>query len=356
MNNSIKTILVVDDNYDILRMAEKFLSKDYKVVAVTSGEKALKYLEKRNADMILLDIEMPDMDGYTVMKHIKDNESTRGIPVIFLTANNEPATEMKCLELGAVDFIAKPFVSGVAKLRIARNLELEDYRKNLEAIVNRQTMEITAIQQEVIFSMASLIESRDGGTGEHVKRTCNYVKMIAKELIKNGLYTDILNDEYIDYLCKAAPMHDIGKITVSDNILQKPGKLTVEEFEQMKIHVEQGEKIIRSTLSKIENEQCIEIACQVASFHHEKWDGQGYPSGLKGEEIPLCARIMAIADVFDALVSKRCYKDAIPVEDAFRIIENSSESHFDPTIVKVFLNLKDEIKKNIKNNDEHSKF
>lgn len=221
------------------------------------------------------------------------------------------------------------------------NLEQEIEQKNLSIIQHKENM--LSLQDNIIIGMANLIESRDGDTGEHIKRTSFYVNLLACALRKEGLYTDILTDNYIELLTKAAPMHDIGKIIVPDHILQKPGRLTVEEFEEIKQHAAGGGRIVREVLGFIEETDYIELASDMAAYHHEKWDGSGYTEGLSQEEIPLSARIMAIADVFDALVSKRCYKSAMPFEEAFAEIERSSGSHFDPQLVDVFLSLREEI-------------
>lgn len=350
-------ILIVDDNKANIKIAQKILENEYRVAAAISGEKALKFLEHALPDLILLDINMPNMTGFEVMEKINLNSKWKTIPVMFLTANIEPQIEAKCFQLGAVDFIGKPFVPEVIRNRINRTLELKSYRKKLEISVEKQSQqifqqakelaekqrELVDIQQEVIISMANLIEGRDDNTGGHIKRTSQYVELVAKALKEEDIFTEILKGEYIENLCKAAPLHDIGKICISDAILKKPGKLTREEFDIMKQHAKKGGQVIRSTMSKIEKKEFIDIAFDIATYHHEKWDGQGYPEGLKGEAIPLSARIMAIADVFDALISKRCYKEAMSIEKAFRIIEESNGTHFDPRIVKVFINLRKEI-------------
>lgn len=227
---------------------------------------------------------------------------------------------------------------------------LEKYRDDLleemdrkNSILNAHMRRLLAIQDSTIWGMANLIENRDGDTGMHVKRTSNYVKMISDRLMEKELYREVLDAHYAELTVKAAPLHDVGKIVVSDVILNKPGKLTPEEFEKMKTHTTEGSRIVGEVLGDVEEPEYMEIARQVAMSHHEKWDGSGYPQGLKQEEIPLCARIMAIADVFDALISKRCYKSAFPVEEAFAIIEQSGGSHFDPVIAATFLELKPEI-------------
>lgn len=227
---------------------------------------------------------------------------------------------------------------------------LEQYKENLEQEIEQKNLSITqhnekmlALQDNIIIGMANLIESRDGDTGEHIKRTSFYVNLLARAIRDKGLYTDILTDNYIELLTKAAPMHDIGKILVPDHILQKPGRLTPEEYEIIKEHSAAGGKIVREVLGFIEEKDYIEIASDMAAHHHEKWNGSGYTKGLAQEDIPLSARIMAIADVFDALVSKRCYKSPMPIEEAFAEMEKSSGTHFDPQLVKIFLGLKEEI-------------
>ena len=338
-----KTILVVDDDRTNLIMAERLLSNEYKIISVTSGEQALKFLTKRKPDLILLDINMPEMDGFEVMRNIKGNIDWEKIPVIFLTADRDADTEVECLEMGAVDFVGKPFEPEIMRNRIRRTLEIEEYRKDLEGVVRRQTAKIEKIQREIIISLANLIESRDGSTGQHVKRTSQYVEMIVDELSRRDLYDEMIDESFIYNLIKAAPMHDIGKIKIPDEVLQKPGKLTDEEFEIMKQHSPEGGKIIHMIMENIEEKDYIDVAYNVATFHHEKWNGKGYPNGLAGEQIPLEARIMAVADVFDALVSKRCYKDAMPLDKAFDIIEESKGEHFDPQIAQVFLDLRPQI-------------
>lgn len=227
---------------------------------------------------------------------------------------------------------------------------LEQYKNDLErdveqksAALRRHSEKMLRIQNNTIIGLANLIESRDGETGEHVKRTSKYVNMLAKAAQKAGYCADILTDEYIDLLERAAPLHDIGKISISDNILNKPGKLTEEEYSIMKTHAQNGGKMIRDVIGGIENKEYVNITSDIALYHHEKWNGTGYSEGLSGEDIPLCARIMAIADVFDALISERCYKKAFTLDEAFTIIEESAGSHFDPTLAGLFLGLRGEI-------------
>ena len=339
-----KIILVVDDDKANLLIAQKLLGEEYRVAAVNSGALALRYLEKNNPDLILLDIQMPEMDGFEVMQCIQDNEEWKKVPVIFLTADRSEKTEEKCFIMGAVDYIGKPFVPAIMLQRIRKTLELEDYRKNLEKMVEQQLQQITRLQQDIIMTMANLIESRDGTTGEHIRRTSVYTRFLIEQLQKRGLYQEELTPGFVDYLCKAAPLHDIGKITVSDVILQKAGPLTEDEYNSIKLHAEAGRHLIRQNMGGIVNNEFIEVASDVAAYHHEMWNGQGYPEKLAGEQIPLAARILAIADVFDALIAKRPYKESMSSDEVLTIMEQKRGTHFEPMLLDVFLDAKDELK------------
>lgn len=340
-------ILVVDDDKTNLIRAQKLLAPQYRIAACNSGTAALKYLEEHCPDLILLDINMPDMDGFEVMEKLRGSERTENIPVIFLTADNLAETEVKCFQMGAMDFVAKPFVPDILLSRVAKTIELDKYRHNLEQMVQEQAEKITEdtrrlnmIQDSVIVGMANLIESRDGSTGKHVKNTQTYVRMIAEELRKRKLFPDELTEEYIEDLCKAAPLHDVGKIKVPDAILQKPGKLTPEEFDEMKLHTTYSRKIIKTIIGDIEDEHYVRIVEDIAMYHHERWDGTGYPAGLTGNGIPLSARIMAVADVFDALYEERCYKPPVrPIERIMQIMTEGRGTQFDPVIMDVFLEM-----------------
>ncbi|MBQ8591664.1 MAG: response regulator [Lachnospiraceae bacterium] len=339
-----KVILVVDDDKANLVVVQKLLAEEYQVAAVNSGKMVFKYLEKHTPDLILLDIQMPEMDGFEVMQGIQQMENLRRIPVIFLTADRSEETEEKCFEVGAVDYIGKPFVPVIMRQRIKRTLELEDYRKNLERMVEQQLRRITQLQHDIIITMANLIESRDGTTGEHVKRTSAYVDLLVQKLIEDGQYLDVLTPQYVDYIKKAAPMHDIGKITVPDRILQKPGRLTPEEYELMQLHTTEGGRLIRENMSRIVDAQFVRVASDMASYHHEKWAGGGYPSNLQGEDIPLSARILAVADVFDALVSKRQYKEGMSLEQAFEIMGKDRGISFEPLLLDTFMQMEEELR------------
>lgn len=343
-----KTILVVDDDRLNLMMAQKLLAEDYHVAAVNSGELALHFLEKRQPDLILLDIQMPLMDGFEVMRRLQEHEQWRKISVIFLTADRSEETEETCFKMGAVDYIGKPFVPAIMMQRIHRTLELDGYRRSLEDMVAQQLQRITQLQQDIIFSMANLIESRDGTTGEHVKRTSGYVNLLVEKMQEKGLYKEILTREYVDYLRKAAPLHDIGKIAIPDAVLQKPGKLTREEYEMIQIHAKEGGRLIRENMSRIAEHEFVDIACDMAACHHEKWAGGGYPEGIKGEEIPLSARILAIADVFDALVSERQYKKGMSLEQAFAIMKEERGKSFEPELLDLFLDAEEDLRHMLK--------
>lgn len=330
-------ILVVDDDSMNLRMAEFILNKNhYMVSKASSGQEALDMLQQDTMDLILLDIEMPEMDGFELMKILQDSVEWRKIPVIFLTADRSADTEEKCFQVGAVDYIGKPFIPSIMAQRIKRTLELEAYRKSLEKMVEAQLQRITQLQQDIIITMANLIESRDGTTGEHVKRTSVYVSHFLDVLVKKGIYKEELTSEYVDYIKKAAPMHDIGKITVSDLILQKAGRFTDEEYTIMKNHAKAGQILIQENMSSIVDKKFVEIASDIAAYHHEKWNGSGYPEGLKEYEIPLCARIVAVADIYDALVAKRQYKEGMSSEEALAIMKKDRGITFEPVLFDIF--------------------
>lgn len=340
-------ILVVDDDKTNLILAQKILSPEYRIAACNSGMAALKYLEKNRPHLILLDISMPEMDGFEVLEKLRRDQRTEAIPVIFLTADGQSDTEVKCFQMGALDFVKKPFVPDILLSRVSKTIELDQYRHNLEDMVSEQaeklmesTQRINRIQETVIVGMANLIESRDGSTGKHVKNTQMYVRMIAEELQRRRLFAEQLTNSYIEDVCKAAPLHDVGKIKVPDAVLQKPGKLTPEEYEVMKLHTTYSRKIIQTIISDVEDEHYVKIVEDIAMYHHERWDGTGYPTGLAGDRIPLAARIMAVADVFDALYEERCYKPPIrPIERIMQIMLEGRGTQFDPDIIDVFVEM-----------------
>lgn len=340
----MKTILTVDDDRVNLIVAKRLLAKEYNVITANSGEKALECLaDTPDVDLILLDLQMPEMDGFEVMSRLRANERTAKIPVIFLTADHREETEIKCFEIGAVDFITKPFVPVIMQQRIRRTIELEDYRQNLEQRLVEQLQRVTKLQDNIIITLANIIESRDGTTGEHVKRTSVYTRYLVQKMLEKKIYCDEINAEMADLICKAAPMHDIGKITVEDSILRKAGKLTPEEYEKMKNHSLAGSEIIGANLQSVVESDFIDIAYQLARHHHEWWNGKGYPDGLNGRDIPLCARILAIADVYDALTAKRPYKERMTTEQALEIMEGNA-GQFEPELLALFTQNPDELR------------
>ncbi len=346
------TILVVDDTPDNLMLISTLLKRIYKVKVANSGEKALRIAQLEcRPDLILLDIMMPEMDGYEVCRRLKANAKTKDIPVIFLTAKSDANNEAKGFQLGAVDYITKPISLQVVLARVKTHLDMEkmqiflrDQNSFLELEVAKRTAEITAIQDVTIHVRASLAETRDSDTGNHIRRTQHYVKLLAEHLRFHPRFSHFLdNDKIIEILFKSAPLHDIGKVGIPDKILLKPGKFEPEEFEIMKLHTILG----RDSILQAERELGIDVpflkyAKEIAYHHQEKWDGSGYPQGLSGNDIPISARLMAVADVYDALISRRVYKAGMLHDKAAQIIKDGKGSHFDPDMVDAFLELQDE--------------
>ncbi|MDZ7819300.1 MAG: two-component system response regulator [Aliarcobacter sp.] len=346
-----QTILVVDDTSDNLFLVSNLLKDLYIVKVANSGEKALKYLYESTApDLILLDIMMPVLSGYDVIKKIKSDYDLNDIPVIFLTAKNSIEDEKIGFELGAADYITKPISPAILKARVKTQLEnkiaadfLKDQNEFLENEIEKRTKEVVAIQNVTIFAMASLGETRDNETGNHIIRTRSYVKILAKKLQNHPKFKEFLSDEIIDTIYKSAPLHDIGKIGIPDYILLKKGKLTVEEFEIMKTHTTLGKEAIENAEKQLGYEvDFLKIAKEIAFSHQEKYDGSGYPLGLKTDSIPISARLMSVADVYDALISKRVYKDGMNHEEAVKIMIEGRGTHFDPDILDAFLQLQNE--------------
>lgn len=341
--NAKKRVLIVDDVVTNVMVLIETLKSDYAVIAANSGEKALKLaFSAEPPDIILLDIMMPVMSGYEVCRRLKAVEVTKDIPIIFITAMTEIQDEEKGLELGAVDYISKPFNPELVKKRVHNQLELKAHRDNLEELLRIRTKEVNLIQEVTIESLATLAEYRDPETGGHIKRTRNYVRVLADNLVKKGIYTEFLNYETTHLLYLSAPLHDIGKVGIPDNILLKPGKLTVEEYEIMKNHAIYGYKAIEVAVKRLGKDSFLKVAAEIAYSHHEKWDGSGYPRGLKGQDIPISGRLMAISDVYDALISKRVYKPPYSHKVARQIIEEGRGSHFDPALVDLFLEVDEE--------------
>lgn len=343
-------VLVVDDTPDNLSLMSGLLKDHYKVKIANSGERALKVAASDSPpDIILLDIMMPEMDGYEVLRRLRADSKTSDIPVIFLTAKAETEDERYGLELGAVDYITKPVSPPIVLARLKTHLALKQARdflkdKNeyLEAEVQRRTEEIVAIQDVTILALGSLAETRDNETGNHIRRTQMYISALAKHLKEHPRFGWLLTDENIRSIYKTAPLHDIGKVGIPDNILLKPGKLTDEEFEIMKTHALLGRRAIEDAETRLGLEvDFLKFAKEISHYHHEKWDGSGYPEGLSADDIPVSARLMAVADVYDALISKRVYKPGMPHEKARAIIVEGKNRHFDPDVVDAFLAVED---------------
>jgi putative two-component system response regulator len=345
MNNERRTIFLVDDNITNLTAGKNALAEHYNVLTLNSGERLLKVLEKNIPDLILLDIEMPDMSGYDVIKIIKSKPEIEKIPVVFLTSKNDSESELEGLSLGAVDYIFKPFSTPLLLKRISLHLKLADFNNNLQEMVEAKTKSVLELQNALLKAMAELVEYRDKITGGHIERTTSYLGILLRAMIKQGLHKEKTSAWNLDLLLQSAQLHDVGKIAVRDGILQKPGKLTSEEFEDIKKHTVFGKEVIENIKKNTTEQSFMEYAGIFAETHHEKWDGSGYPKGLKGEEIPLEGRLMAIADVYDALVSERPYKKAFTHEEAVKIIMNDSGKHFDPDLVGLFVSVADEFNK-----------
>jgi putative two-component system response regulator len=344
-------VLIVDDEPTNLSVLSQLLRPEYQVRAVNSGEGALRAaVAEPQPDLILLDVMMPGMDGYAVLGQLLAEETTSHIPVVFLTALAGSSDEEHGLQLGAADYISKPINPTVVLARVRTQLEAKktrDWMKNqntaLEAEVARRMAENNLTQTVTIRALAHLAEIRDPETGNHIHRTQSYVGALSRELKNHPRFIDFLSEYNIDLLIKSAPLHDIGKVGIPDNVLLKPGKLTPEEWVIMKTHSKLGSDAIEHAEEDAEQPLAfLALAKEIAHWHHERWDGTGYPDGLVGDEIPVSARLMALADVFDALISPRVYKKPMSRETALAIIVEERGRHFDPDIVDAFLGIFDE--------------
>lgn len=319
------TILVVDDTPENIDVLTGVLRNDYNLKVALNGKKAIQIMESTpQPEMVLLDIMMPEMDGYEVCKHLKSNPATSHIPIIFVTAKITTEDEIKGLSLGAVDYITKPISPPIVQARVRTHLALHNQNRELYRKVAKRTQALNETRLAIIQKLGKAAEFKDNETGLHVIRMSHYSRVIAEELN--------ISEEWTELVFNAAPMHDIGKIGIADHILLKPGKLDTEEWQEMQRHCEYGAEILGNDGSDI-----LSMAQRIALTHHEKWNGNGYPDGISGEDIPIESRIVAIADVFDALTSERPYKKSWPVEDAVNLIKEESGSHFDPKLVEIFL-------------------
>ncbi len=339
-------IMVVDDNVTNLSIARKALANDYTVVLIKDGAMALAEIANINPDLILLDVEMPGLSGFEVIEKLKNGlpEPYCNIPVIFLTAKDDGDSEYHGLNLGAIDYVIKPFSPILLKKRVELHLKLHNYSTNLENIVHEKTASIKELQYAIVLTLSEMVEKRDNTTGGHIVRTSQYLKVFLNHLIAQAAYPEQLNGIDVELYANASQMHDVGKISISDQLLLKEGKLTDAEFELMKKHTSFGSDIIKSAIHNVQDVAFLEIAEVFASSHHEKWNGAGYPLGLQGEEIPLGGRMMAIVDAYDAIISERPYKQAKTHEQAVEIIQKDSGSHFDPYLVDYFLAVADQFK------------
>ncbi|MDR0937534.1 MAG: response regulator [Oscillospiraceae bacterium] len=345
------TILFVDDSALTLKFGKSVLEKKYDVITVQSAKDMFGALENVMPQLILLDIIMPDMDGFETIKLLKKTSKTRDIPIIFLTGRSNSDDELKGLLLGAVDYISKPFRAELLHKRVDVHITLGSQRRQLQQQseyfqnfnevlkknVEEKTRSLVNLQSAILQTMADLVERRDGDTGGHIVRTQLYLKVLITALMERDGYRDYIKDNWdVDLLIQSSQLHDIGKIAISDKILKKPGELNEEEFTEMKTHTTHGKEIIEHMMSLAEEKDFLRYAKVLAEMHHEKWDGTGYPNGLSGKDIPLPGRLMAIADVFDALVSERPYKKPFTHDEAVKIILEGKGNHFDPNLVDVF--------------------
>ena len=347
MTNEVQaTILIVDDSPGNLSVLSELLRTQYRVLAANSGASCLRVASGQpRPDLILLDVMMPEIDGYEVLSRLRQAAGTRDIPVIFLTAMSDAEDEEHGLQLGAADYIAKPIKAAVVLARVRTQLEakqardwLRDQNAVLEAEVTRRMVENDLTQRVSIRALAHLAETRDPETGNHILRTQGYVQRMAEGLCKHPRFAAFLNRHNIDLLTKSAPLHDIGKVGIPDNILQKPGPLSPEEWAIMKTHAKLGSDAIEQAEADVDKPlDFLILAKEIAHWHHEKWDGSGYPDGLAGDSIPISARLMALADVFDALITPRVYKPAMSCHEARGIITEGRGKHFDPDVVDAFL-------------------
>ena len=351
----METVFIIDDSDVNLLIAKHALEGQYRIFTAPSAMKMFSLFERIIPDIILLDIEMPEINGYVALKRLKSDPRTRNIPVIFLTGHADELSELDGFDLGAVDFISKPFSSPRLAKRVASQLliasqkkelfasreALKDYAENLAEKVYNKTKEINNLHSAVLTTVADLVEFRDKQTGGHISRTQMYLHYMVDELIREGIYTDISAEWDMDFFLQSAQLHDVGKIGITDLILNKPSKLSELEFDIMKTHVNIGINAIEKIMRDTNEHAFLHYALLFAGTHHEKWDGSGYPSGLKEFDIPLEGRLLAIVDVYDALVSERPYKKPMFHEEAKNIIIRDSGTHFDPTLVNIFTRVAD---------------
>jgi len=341
-------VLVVDDDEINRMILREYLSDEYEILEAENGVKALEILlhGEHNPQAVLLDIMMPEMDGFEVLKKMKRHHNTAQIPVLFITAANDSETESRGLTEGAVDYIQKPFIENVIRARVNNHIQLRRYRESLEQMLEQKTAQLVATHERTMESLANVIEYRNLESGLHIRRTVDLTRVMVEYMLQNPDYYVQLTKLKSKSLIKAAALHDIGKIGVPDEVLLKPGKLTPEEFEVIKTHTVIGSNIIDQIFTGDLTDETgyLARAREICLYHHERWDGKGYPEGLKGEEIPLSARILSVLDVYDALISPRVYKPAFSHEKSVEIIAEGRDTQFDPAVVDAFLEIADTIK------------
>lgn len=347
------TVAIIDDTPENLEILEEMLHRQgYNIMSFSSGSMALKALDINIPDLVLLDIMMPEMDGFEVCSRLKDRPKLKGVPVIFMSALSDIESKMNAFSSGGVDYVTKPFNEEEVKARVEVHLklrkaqtELKKYSRGLEELVEAKVKEITESQIATIMAISSLVEFRDANTGNHIDRTGNLCKILSEKLRESPKHLELIDEEFVENIYYAAALHDIGKVRIPDEILLKPGKLTAEEFEIMKSHTNIGS----DTLIKVERlypkNKFISMGVELTRSHHERWDGRGYPDGLKGEEIPMPARIMCLSDVYDALRSDRPYKSGFSHEKSFEIICEESGAQFDPDVVDAFIEVQEKFRK-----------
>lgn len=347
----LPNILVVDDiNANLVVLTEMIRNAGYSARPVTSARKAMSAIEALSPNLILLDVSMPEIDGFEFCRMLKENANTRDIPVIFISALNSMEDKIRGFKLGAVDYIAKPFEVEEVMLRINTHLkiytmkqELELYNKKLYKIINDQIRKVYDEQRAILYAMAKLAIAKDKTKSEHLERTGKNCRLMAMSMQLCPKFKDEITGSFIESIELASPLHDIGEIAISDNILLKPAKLNNEEWEIMKTHTEIGASTLQEIYSYCGHNEYIRMAVNIAWYHHENWDGTGFPKGLSGKEIPLCARIAAVVDTYDRLISERCYKKAFSHEESMKIINDLSGKKFDPDIIHVFNRIQNQL-------------
>jgi putative two-component system response regulator len=351
--NKTPNILIVDDEpYNLQVLSLILKQRGYKVRPVSGGRMAIQAAKIELPDLILLDITMPDMNGYDVCTALKSDDSLKEIPVIFISALNETKDKLKAFSAGGVDYVEKPFHYEEVQSRVQTHLklhflqiELEEHNKKLGELVQAQVKEISESQIETIFAIVKLAEARDDDTGKHLEHTKEFCRMLSIQLSGKPGFKSRINQSFIRDIFYASPLHEIGKVAIPDNILLKKGRHTSEEFEFMKKHAALGAQTLQLVHFKYNNNTFIKMGIEIARYHHERWDGTGYPDRLQGELIPFCARIMAIVDVYDALRSKRCYKPALSHKESCEIIVKGSGTQFDPDVVEAFREINEQLDK-----------